>query len=175
MLNLKANGGSIEGRTMIQKLIYFEQTLVPFTGIDYTSHFYGPFSRNVAAGLAKLYEFSFIDEKNISQPVFDMHRYILTTSGKRLSEKVVKENSEYYEIIHKIVTSCNTICNLRAHPISYAAKIHHIVSHKLKNNEKVTNKEIQDRASDFGWDMDEKDIQDGKNLLVKLDLKYIDN
>ena len=170
VFTLHANKDPIDGRTVIQKLIYFEQTQIPLTRVEYTPHFYGPFSRDVAAGLAGLYEFSFVDEQIVSRPIFNMYRYELTDSGKNLFDQWKEKNAEHYKTICRIVTCCKNICDLRAHPISYAAKIHHIVTHKLKNNEKVTNEEIQDRAADFGWDIDETDIQEGKELLVKLDL-----
>ena len=51
-LTLMASGGHIQGKTKLQKLVYFTGALTGMLdGLGYRAHYYGPFSPTVAAGL----------------------------------------------------------------------------------------------------------------------------
>ena len=171
-LTLGSNNCSIVGRTAIQKLIYFIKIKIPEIKINYIPHYYGPFSRDIAIGLENLVAFSFVEEKNVSNSSFEQFRYDLTDTGKDVFEKTKNDYKTEHATISNIVDTCNTYCQLNISSMSFAAKAHYIIQQTPKK-EPVSKKKIQDLAVDFGWKLNDRDIEEGMNLLTKLDLVNI--
>lgn len=170
-LTIGAHGGSITGRTAIQKLIYFTKVKIPSIDITYTHHYYGPFSRNVAMGLENLTAFSYLEEKNTSATSFESYQYDLTTSGVKIFEKTKNEYEREYKIISDIVNTCEKNCHLKANPLSYAAKADYILREKgIERKVGTTVNDIKELAKEFGWRISEDEVLEGINLLKELDL-----
>ena len=169
-LTLAANDNEIKGRTTIQKLIYFEMQKIDEIDIaPHIPYYYGPFSSEVMAGLESLVYINVLSEKRLSTTFY---AYKVEEKGIPVIEKLKKENKKTYEKIEKIVQICKNCCSLKQNPLSIAAKVHYIVSGG-KNKKTMTDNEVIKMSKDFGWDITEKDIESGVNLLEELGLVRI--
>ena len=174
-LTIGAHGGSITGRTAIQKLIYFAKVKIPSIDVTYTHHYYGPFSRNIAIGLENLTAFSYLEERNTSGTSFESYQYGLTTSGVEIFEKTKNDHEMEYKIISEIVDTCEKNCHLKANPLSYAAKADYILREKeINKKEGTTISDIKELAEEFGWKISEDEVAEGINLLKELELVKFD-
>lgn len=162
---VSSNDGAIEGRTVIQKLAYFANLRLGIDGITYKDYFYGPFSREVALALENLASSLFVRETVHPIPI-EHYTYELTDDGKDLAAIVMKESPAEHNIVKSIVVVCKEHCELQARPMSCAAKVHFI-----RNNESIhaeSPQEIRELAKDFGWNMNDHEIERGMTLLNKI-------
>lgn len=167
-LTVHANYGRIDGRTAIQKLVYLSSRKLPNLDVgEYRHHYYGPFSRKVAAALAELAASSFMSESPLPGP-YGGYSYALTDNGKSFAEKAEKKHGDAFGTISKIVTECRTHCDLRVMPLSYAAKAHYIMA--LDEGQKYTAEQVREAGKDFDWEISDEDVKEGINLLVKMNL-----
>lgn len=63
LLGYKALGGSIRGKTMLQKRMYFLSVFLD-ADLGYGPHYYGPYSSAVAAANLDLKSLGFLDESS---------------------------------------------------------------------------------------------------------------
>ncbi len=62
-LTLAAMGGEIQGRTKLQKTVYFLGVITDsLDGLGYRPHFYGPYSFEVADAIDQLKSLGFVDQ-----------------------------------------------------------------------------------------------------------------
>lgn len=173
LTTIKAAGGSITGRTTIQKLIYFED-ISNLVDIKYRPHYYGPYSAEVAGAIQELIDLGFLKEEietaeTIGFPVPDdwkRYSYTLTSDGREVVEQINKENKEEYNEIFTLVSICKKTVELDANMLSWAAKVHYILSSEGKS---MTLDEIQNTAESFGWKLSQYQIDGAVELLKQLD------
>ena len=155
------------GRTAMQKIVYLAS---PGISVDaaYYAHYYGPFSEDVAGGLARLWGFGYVHE---SSPTCDYpgYAYSLTKDGDRLGTKVAKDgNLDDYAKIKAVVQTCRDFCGLRQMPLAYAAKTHYV---KRRNNApRADVGRIISMACKAGWDLTRDNVSTGQDLLCRLGL-----
>ena len=94
-LSLLAVGGEIQGRTKLQKTIYFLGILSgTLPKLGYRPHFYGPYSDAIAAAVNRLKSLGFITENTVGigamgSSGFEIarHDFRLTEEGKLIAQK----------------------------------------------------------------------------------------
>jgi len=169
---LNGAGGSIEGRTKLQKVIYFVSELLG-TPEGYAPHFYGPYSPSVASAVSSLVNTGFVNEIEEDFPSdfagndFPPHRfkYSLTEKGKRAVESLCTEKGEEFVRFSDLTRK---ILELKGDYIllSYAAKVHCILeksTERGKNFRRIS--EVANSAKDFGWRLTESQVREGAELL----------
>lgn len=174
LVAIKAAGGTISGRTAIQKLVYFA---VYFKLVEskYKPHYYGPYSTEVSTILQELTYLNFINEEVETRETTgftvseDWKRYFYTISkdGDEIIKHLKNENKSEYKQISDLVKICKETANLDGNTLSWAAKVHYIL---LKQDKSMTPKEVTTSAQSFGWDLSKNQIKDGEKLLIKLHL-----
>lgn len=165
---IDANGGRIEGRTVVQKLGYFATLKASLEGIRYKDYFYGPFSKDVAIALEDTRAALLVNETVRSSPI-ESYTYSLTDDGHEIVERVRNEFPKECAVIDKIVAVCKERCGLFAHPLACAAKSHYVLTHAGGKADR-TPAGIERMASSFGWNLKEDDIKRGVGLLEALSL-----
>jgi len=169
-LTIHSNENIIEGRTAIQKLLYFQTVKIPTFSIPYRHYFYGPFSRDVASALEDLSAFSYVNEI-VHSGLYDSYSYELTKKGNKYAETKTKQFPKEYEKILEIIKICKEFCDLKSAPLSYAAKSYYILTSTEEGRKgKYTNEDVRNIGKNFDWNIAEDDIETGISLLQKLNL-----
>jgi len=99
-LVIHATGGKIEGRTKLQKVVYFAGVLTGYIQyLGYRPHYYGPFSPAVAGAVQELRSLKFLEQNTRPDGTTDAggfekirYDYALTAEG----EQVAKEKAEQW-------------------------------------------------------------------------------
>ena len=169
VLNLDANDGHIDGRTALQKLAYFEKIQTEID-ITFVPHYYGPYSKHIAASLADLVVSEYVDERRCKENQYERYFYTLTDDGKRFAKIAQRENPDAYNTIKDIVSKCKDNCNLKASTLSYAAKAHYLLNDVNVSVSNVQMSKVKEMGKTLGWDMTDADVKTGMDLLVKLEL-----
>ena len=81
-------GEPVEGRTMMQKIIFIlRHRCGKFKDYEYSLHYYGPYSEDLTDDLRRLKYQGLIEENTV--PLIDMTRFDieLTAEGKKLAQK----------------------------------------------------------------------------------------
>src|SRR5437016_3161878 len=94
-LVLHAAGGKVQGRTKLQKLVYFAGVLTNMLDdLGYRAHYYGPYSSRVTAATEELRSLGFLEQRTAAAGVVDPHGfeiarydYTLTEDGKKIAEE----------------------------------------------------------------------------------------
>ena len=179
LLVVKNEGeGGLRGRTLLQKKVYFLSILLnePY---GFTAHYYGPYSSYVAGNLDSLVNCGFLHEKTeaFAASLTDRsffgeirrHTYTLTNDGQEVGSDVAKElDFEKWKNALDLINQ-QPISN-DFNKLSIAAKVHYIVNWR----EKSTIKEVRQVAEEYGWEVDDKDIEGVLSFLKKLGLVTTD-
>ncbi|MDA8010119.1 MAG: hypothetical protein MPK75_10480 [Alphaproteobacteria bacterium] len=171
-MTLDACKGTITGKTAMQKLLYFQAQKIPEIRAeipDYTNYYYGPFSRKLAAALLDLSSFVLI-YINMSSWSNNGFVYTLSDDGKECADVSKNDYPDEYATISDIVEKCKAHCDLRADPLSYAAKSHFVIKEFGDINETYQPDDIIEMAKRFNWKMSRADVKTGMALLGDLDL-----
>lgn len=169
-----ANGGTIEGRTALQKICYFaaERLGVEF---GFGPHYYGPFSPKVEDATDLLVSQNLLRETIERLPThwpktgFEARKYTyeLTDRGKQYISKHRLRSLKSFHALGELLESLREMSDLNPSILSGAAKIHFIVA---SENRPLSNSEIKKRAKDIGWKLAGGDIDKIADLLVSLNL-----
>ena len=168
-LNLDANGGRLDGRTALQKLAYFEKIRTEID-ITFVPHYYGPYSKHIAAALADFVAAEYVDERRCKENKYEGYFYSLTEDGQEFAKTTRVENSGAYDTIKNIVNKCKERCDLKANTLSYAAKAHYILNDANVPGSSVQMPKVKAMGKTLGWDMTDADVKTGMGLLVELRL-----
>jgi len=172
-LTLASNDYEIVGRTTIQKLIYLENVKIPEIKLNqcYFAYFYGPFNKNVANSLEQMVDFDIIEEHRIHNN-HGSYVYKVSAKGTPLMNKLVKKFDKAFIKIENIVNICNEYCRLAPNPLSFAAKVHFMMSSPNSKNI-MSNSELMKLGKSLGWKLSKSDIKEGAELLDQLNLVQI--
>ena len=110
-LVLHAYGGKIEGRTKLQKIVYFVGALTGHPGdLGYRAHFYGPYSSDVSVAADELQGLGFLTKKkssfgSVDSSGFEVARYDfqLTDDGEIVAKEKAATHATLWERIRKAV------------------------------------------------------------------------
>ena len=162
------------GRTSLQKIIFFAREL-GLTEAAYTPHYYGPYSREVAATLLSLVAAGWVEESGESWPngsVFGERRryaYRLTAAGKSALKQLVGENSAAAQL-QTLVGVCKEKTHLDFEMLSWAAKIRFLLA---KVDRALAPEEIERHARTWGWQVRQDDVPKVAGLLEALRLAKV--
>ncbi|HXT82743.1 MAG TPA: hypothetical protein VN704_00085 [Verrucomicrobiae bacterium] len=172
-LTLAANDEQIVGRTTIQKLIYFEDILIPEIKLiePYVAYFYGPFNKEVAKSLEQMVVFNILEEKTLSGR-HEGYLYRVSEKGTPIMSKLLDKYNKSYIKIENLVNICYEHCKLDPNVLSFAAKIHYILNSNNKMK-KMNNDNLVKIANNLGWKISKSEINQGVGLLEKLQLVKI--
>ena len=140
ILALYAAGGTIEGKTTLQKLCYFASIK---SGLDfgYEPHFYGPYSKAISRATDELIVSDFILERGrITRYDRVIYTYSLTNDGINIARDLKKQKPELYSILKEIFEICDKTVGNNILILSWAAKIYYLLQKKGKL---ITYKEIK--------------------------------
>lgn len=162
---------SLQGRTLLQKKLYF---LSELKGVDrgFRPHYYGPYSSLVAENLDILVSAHFLNEKKetfeTDQNIFGeirRHTYSLTPDGETVMEKIKKE-AEYADWKEALDRLNRQKLAKDFNMLSIAAKVYYIVNRQGK----TTTERIREIANEYGWDIDDLQIENVRSFLENLSL-----
>ncbi len=174
-LALHAAGGKIQGRTKLQKTIYF---LGLITGnlddLGYQAHYYGPYSAEVAEAVSTLEGIGFASSTvasvgSLDPQGFEIRRsdYALTEEGTRAAERKATTYPALFQRLREGVELLRRAGDLDYVRLSIAAKAYFLLRQK---NAPVNEHELPLLARTFGWAVSEQQIRDGLEYLRRLNL-----
>ena len=179
LLVIRGEGeNGLQGRTLLQKKVYFLSVLMG-VNLDFSPYHYGPYSSLVAGHLNSLVSHGFLEEKvesfasdsTDSRIPSEMrrHTYTLTREGNEVWSDIKKESDfgkwkDALDLINKQPISNDF------NKLSIAAKVHYIVNWRKKG----TIKEVRQVAEEYGWEVDDKDIEGVLSFLAELELVTTD-
>lgn len=179
LLAIDAFGGSVEGKTLLQKRLYFLGQMLrkrhdETPGFAYDAHFYGPYSSALADDITTLVNQGFIREDCVSFGAKDKrgfelrkYKYDLTPEGRRGVDWI---KAQYPEDTKKITEAARAVVgagDLDYVDLSIAAKAHFILG---KAHRPMTAQNVAEEAKKFSWVVEENEIRNGFDFLTKLGL-----
>jgi len=179
LLALDAFGGNIDGKTLLQKRLYFLNQMLGkrfglHPGFGYDAHFYGPYSGVVANDVTTLVTQGFVREDVSLYGAFDASgfemrkcRYELTPEGE---SGVAWLKNEYPEEAKQVRKAADVILKagvLNYVDLSIAAKAHLILE---RANRPLNARNVVEEARKFSWVVEEQKIQNGLTFLKTLGL-----
>ena len=165
-------GNSLQGRTILQKKLYFLSVLLQDESLGFGPHYYGPYSSWVAENLDVLVNARFLKEVTETFPTDEnifgeirRHTYSLTSDGKDVMGEIEKddEHANWKQALetlksHPVASDFNTL--------SIAAKVHYS-AHQQKRTKR---KHIKKFAKEYDWDINKQEIADVRSFLEALSL-----
>ncbi len=172
LLVLDYSGGTISGKTLLQKRCFFLAKLLR-EDLHYQAHYYGPYSVEVEEGLAKLKALGFVQEQSLGFGVadgvgFEVRRYdyALTDDGRTvvrtLKEREPAECAEVMSVLDALKAAGDAGNYVE---LSIAAKTFHILS---ETESSMTTSAIRTAAKSLGWEISEESIDEACGFLEKL-------
>jgi uncharacterized protein YwgA len=173
LLITHAAGGTVPGRTIMQKLAYFAGLGRPGS-LGHKPHFYGPYSTQVEDAVANAVIAGELHETVEHMPNWRggpdvlKYTYRLQPRGKQRVDRLIEEHPEEWRAIRGAVQSIRRVLpSLDQKTLSTAAKTHLIVS---KAEGGVALDEIPTLAGQLGWQIDEAEVEKTVELLDELGL-----
>ncbi len=175
LLAYKAFGGRIQGKTSLQKKIYFLGVLVG-ADLGYGPHYYGPYSPELASANTELISLGYVRETvlgvgEIGDRGFEIarHDFDLTDAGRLIAEKkgetYPKDSVRIFEAASKIREAGGDLDYME---LSVAAKAYFILA---QQGDKASLRDVERIASsDFGWSVRESDLKKAKAFLKEIEL-----
>ncbi len=171
-MTLLASGGHVQGKTKLQKLVYFVGVLTDsLEELGYRPHFYGPYSDDVAYAITQLKAIGALDQvvsdRGYDRSGFEVRRYdfTLNNSGKRYTDGVARQCPQLWGRIQAAVRAYNELGDRDYMTLSIAAKTYFLVGHKKAP---ATDDELAELASNFGWTVSPDQVRDAVDYLVSL-------
>lgn len=174
-LVLYAAGGEINGRTKLQKTVYF---IGAMTGrldrLGYRAHYFGPYSSDVSAALDQLRSLKFLSQQVASVGVVDAngferarYDYKLTDDGVMIAQEKATKNPTEWQLIQGAMAKLKRTNVDDYVKLSIAAKslfLSH-VSGKLESPEARS-----DQTSKYGWAVSPDQFREADRLLQAIEL-----
>jgi uncharacterized protein YwgA len=172
---IEASGGRIEGRTRLQKLVFFVSTLLDVDA-GYRPHLYGPYSSVVSAtaesqasrGVVRETVEEFPSTSGFAGHDDDFRRYVyvLTDEGRKaLAWRAQRKPQEFSEAVRIAQLLVASGADYRL--LSWAAKLYFVLR---AEKQPLTYAAARERALHLGWNMAPAEVETGVDLLVKTGL-----
>lgn len=174
-LTLMAMGGEIQGRTQLQKTVYFLGVITRrLQGLGYRPHFYGPYSAEVADAIDQLKSLGFVDQNVATAGTCDAagfeiarYDYKLNSQGKAVAELKKRAHPEEWKQIEKAAALLKRARKVDYVKLSIAAKTYFMLGEKVGN---ATDAELAELAPKFGWSVTQQQIDEAATYLKSLGL-----
>lgn len=174
-LALLALNREIQGRTKLQKTIYFLGILAGNLGeLGYRAHYFGPYSDAVSAAVNRLKSLGFLQETCLHTGAFGdegfeiaRHDYELTDEGRKIAQQKAQQNPEAWTKMEEAVGLFNAAGDINYMKMSVAAKTFFMLRAK---KEAASVLELTESARAFGWNPKPAEILESVSFLEKLGL-----
>jgi len=168
---IDACGGSIQGRTLLQKRAFFVSELSDLE-LDFQAHYYGPFSAQIDSAISQLKSLGFLDEAPVGFGVgggFEIKRYDyrITQDGQEIVEMLKEQSSDEYKEIAKAFETIRAAGNLDYVELSIAAKAYFILK---RGSRPMSRNELVREAERFDWSISTHPLDRAINFLERLKL-----
>ncbi len=167
LLMLDHAGGSLQGRTLIQKRLFFLKLLMDLD-LRYHPHYYGPFSPEVDNALGQCIALGLVEETSIGlaneNGGFEGRRFEhrLTSDGYVVVGLIKRQEPEYSRDVAENLDRLDRAGHLNYLQLSIAAK----ALYDLRSKDKpVTSIGIRNEARGFGWGAPEPEVRDAVEFL----------
>ena len=169
LIFLVKSGGAIDGRTLLQKRVYFVQRVVAEEFVPFRPHFYGPFAPDIESAMGLLVELGFVSEEQRKIGVRERIRYdySLTNDGVRLAGALVNAHPDIARSIEGAVSHIAKSGDLDYNQLSLAAKVVHILDAEGRS---MTAQDISLRATELGWQFGAQNVMPIAKFLESLGL-----
>ena len=169
---IHAAGGSVQGRTLLQKRAYFVSELSGVDpGLRFNAHYYGPYSSVVDGTVTQLKNLGFLEESTTGFGVvsggFEMRRYDykLTEDGLRILEPITQ--TPEYRRVQLALQKMGDAGNTNYVELSMAAKAYFI----LRKQQKPTSRsELIALAERFNWSITPESLESAVGFLQNVGL-----
>ncbi len=168
----------VEGRTLLQKVIYFLNEKLNL-GIPFIPYYYGPYSEKITNALEELKSVGMIEERieNYSSDMpwicaFEprLYKYTLKEFGLKFAEVIEGKYEEEAKKIEKTIKEIRSTFKRNVKLLSVAGKMLTIL--KLKNKP-MHPKNILEEAKALNWDISEQEAKEAIDSLKKIKLVEI--
>jgi uncharacterized protein YwgA len=174
-LVLHAASGKVQGRTKLQKMVYFAGVLTGMLEeLGYRAHYYGPYSSTVSAAVEELRSLGFLEQRVASGGAIDpqgfevaRYDYELTDDGKQIAKEKAHVRKHMWEKIKQAVEQLNNADVSDYMKLSIAAKAYFLVN---RAREPVTVGKLVEMSERFGWKVSKKQISEATEWLESLKL-----
>lgn len=174
-ISLFALGGEVQGKTALQKKIYFLGVLTDtLDELGYRPHFYGPYSDEVAQAMQELKTIGYVEQEVRSTGMADAagfercrYDYRLTEAGKRVALAKAAANNALWTKIQSIAERLKTAGNIDYMKLSIAAKTYFLLG---QPGARPSKEDLAQLASKFGWRVKPEEVQEAAKYLEKLEL-----
>jgi len=172
---LDASGGSIQGRTLLQKRAYFVSVLMgQDEPLGFTAHYYGPYSPMIDGAVTQLKSLGFVDEATIGfgsmgGEGFEVKRYDyrLTEDGRKITDVLKKSNQDDWQRICEILRVLERAGDPNYVELSFAAKTFFVLRAKKKA---MKREELIREAKSFDWKIPSSSLERALSLLEQVGL-----
>jgi len=174
-LSLLAMGGQIQGKTKLQKMVYFLALIADcLDDLGYRAHFYGPYSDDVADAMGWLRTIGAVDQASsgvgtVDDSGFEIRRYDfkLNEQGRRFAEATARR----YPVLQKKLEDAAGLLK-RAGELDYvklsiAAKTYFMLQ---ETDGQASESDLARLASRFGWEVTLDQVKDTVAYLRRIDL-----
>jgi uncharacterized protein YwgA len=165
-------GGSIHGRTLLQKRAFFVQRLSGVDpGLAYDAHYYGPYSSTVDSTIEQLKNLGFVREETnefgVMSGGFEMRRYDyrLTQQGQQVAERL--SGMPEFQLVEESVRRIEQAGNRDYIELSIAAKAFFIL---LRQKRPMSVADITKEAEKFNWNIGEQSVNKAVGFLKSVGL-----
>jgi len=176
LLVLNEYGGTIQGKTLLQKLTYFSALAVAPDlpqKLGYKAHYYGPYSATVDDALGRLESLGFVEESRVPYGVlgdrgFEVKRfdYELKKDGKAVAARLRETYPQESDAICSVTTTVKRAQkDLSYIDMSIAAKAYFLLRQK---GGPMSSEEIREMARTFSWTINETQLEKAARLLKEL-------
>lgn len=177
-LALYAMDGEIDGKTKLQKAIYFLGLMAKQAEeLGYDAHYYGPYSGQVTRATDRLSALGFVDSNTtvwgIDGRGFEQYKtsYKLTKDGRDIAEKKLEQNPKLNIWIKENGSVIKQVRKMNYMKLSIAAKTHYMLT--KSGDMASSHSELVETAKRFGWSVSEDEILDAAEFLENLGLVKI--
>lgn len=176
-LVLHAAGGRIEGRTKLQKMVYFVGVLTEMHDeLGYRAHYYGPYSPTVTTAVEELRGLGFLEQRMAGGGATDpqgfevaRYDYSLTNDGIRIAEEKARLRPKMWEKIKHAVSRLEEANVSDYLKLSIAAKAYFLVN---RAHEPVTVNKLVEISQKFGWKVSKEQVVEASDWLKRLQLVH---
>ena len=166
--------GIIEGKTLLQKVVYFVNEKLGLN-LRFVPYYYGPYSEEVTMAIEEMIGVGMIKEDVETYPStpwlkqFEpkLYRYELNEFGLKFADIVKKEHLEQATQIENVINEIRQVFQNNVKLLSVAGKMFNIL--KLKGKP-MTADDILNEAKILGWKISKADAEEAILALEKIGL-----
>ena len=171
---LKNEKNEIEGKTLLQKCIYFVNEILE-NDIKFEPYYYGPYSSEVTFAIEEMKNVGIINEEVEKYP-FDhwlnqfepkLFKYKLTDFGVNFVNFLEKNYKDETEKIKEEVNKIKNASQRSSKILSIAGKMYYILALKSKPTYLDS---IKNEAKSLNWEIEDKDAENAVTFLKEIGL-----